>query len=196
MYIHITNGIWDTNKLPDSYKVGKTEEEFLSGAYYKMTSAQRKFMEQNFTASPLQILRMKVDVISPYIPGREELIQAEKIKINQQVEQNILSGFIWGGMPVWLSTENQMNYKAAYDLAVQLSGATLPVRFKFGTDEIPVYFSFDNMSEFTDFYTKALQHIQNCYQYGWDEKDSLNLKTDEELLALWKGEINNEEEEA
>ena len=40
-------------------------------------------------------------------------------------------------MPVWLSSENQFNYKAAYDLAVQTGGATLPVTFKFGTDEVP-----------------------------------------------------------
>jgi hypothetical protein len=59
-------------------------------------------------------------------------------------------------MPVWLSSENQFNYKAAYDLAVQTGGATLPVTFKFGTDEVPQYREFVTLEELTDFYTKAM----------------------------------------
>ena len=54
---------------------------------------------------------------------------------NDQTDREILSGFVYEEMPVWLSGENQFNYKAAYDLAVQTGGATLPVTFKFGTDE-------------------------------------------------------------
>ena len=46
---------------------------------------------------------------------------------NEQIDREILSGFLYEGMPVWLSSENQFNYKAAYDLAVQTGGATLPV---------------------------------------------------------------------
>ena len=59
--------------------------------------------------------------------------------INKDVDQKILSGFTWKDMPVWLSTENQFNYKAAYDLAVMAQGKTLPVVFKFGTVDTPVY---------------------------------------------------------
>jgi len=46
---------------------------------------------------------------------------------NQQIEETILSGFVYEDMPVWLSTENQFNYKVVYDLAVQTKGSTLPV---------------------------------------------------------------------
>ena len=49
--------------------------------------------------------------------------------------------------PVWLSTENQYNYKAAYDLAVQTGGETLPVTFKFGSDEQPEYHTFEKLDE-------------------------------------------------
>ncbi len=56
---------------------------------------------------------------------------------NQKVDETILKGFSYEGVQVWLSRENQFNYKAAYDLAVQTNGATLPVVFKFGTDERP-----------------------------------------------------------
>lgn len=94
--------------------------------------------------------------------------------VNSQVDETILSGFVWNEMNVWLSSENQFNYKAAYDLAVQSSGATLPVTFKFGTDEQPVYHSFSDLDELTDFYTSAMQHIQNALAEGWRSKDSFN----------------------
>lgn len=79
---------------------------------------------------------------------------------NQQTDAAILSGFSYEGAPVWLSQENQYNYKAVYDLAVQTDGKTLPVTFKFGTDESPVYRTFETLDELADFYTKAVKHIQ------------------------------------
>lgn len=95
---------------------------------------------------------------------------------NEQIEEAILSGFVYEDMPVWLSTENQFNYKAAYDLAAQTDGATLPVTFKFGTDERPQYREFTKLEELTDFYTKAMQHVQNTLAEGWKMKDAFNLE--------------------
>lgn len=94
--------------------------------------------------------------------------------LNDQINQNILSGFVWQDMPVWLSAENQFNYKAAYDLAVQTQGASLPVVFKFGTTEEPVYHTFTDLEEFKDFYTKAMSYINNQLLAGWMKKDSIN----------------------
>lgn len=94
---------------------------------------------------------------------------------NEQIDREILSGFVYEGMPVWLSSENQFNYKAAYDLAVQTAGATLPVVFKFGTDTEPVYREFATLEDLTDFYTKAMQHIQNTLANGWKKKDVFDL---------------------
>lgn len=93
---------------------------------------------------------------------------------NSEIDKKILEGFVWNDMPVWLSTENQFNYKAAYDLAVQTKAQTLPVTFKFGTTENPVYHTFETMGEFTDFYMKAMTYINTCLQEGWVKKDSIN----------------------
>lgn len=95
---------------------------------------------------------------------------------NQQTDNAILSGFEYEGNLVWLSSENQFNYKAAYDLAVQTNGATLPVKFKFGTDEQPVYRIFDNMADLTEFYTSAMRFIQNMLDAGWQRKDTFRLE--------------------
>lgn len=110
-------------------------------------------------------------------PTEEEIRQTVIGWFNARTEEHILSGFEWNGMKVWLSTENQFNYKAAYDLAVQTAGDTLPVTFKFGTDDVPCYHTFDTVEELTDFYTKAMMHIQSSLVGGWNNKDAFNLET-------------------
>lgn len=107
-------------------------------------------------------------------PTAEEIKAAVIDWYNRQIDQAILSGFKYEGHMVWLSSENQFNYKAAYDLAVQTDGATLPVRFKFGTDDAPVYRVFDQLADLADFYTKAMRHIQDTLDVGWQRKDSFN----------------------
>ena len=108
-------------------------------------------------------------------PTADEIRQTIIGWYNRQTGEAILSGFEYDGCIVWLSSENQFNYKAAYDLAVQTDGATLPVTFKLGTDEQPIYKVFDNLPELTAFYTQAMQHIQRMLAEGWIKKDALDL---------------------
>ena len=95
--------------------------------------------------------------------------------VNAQTDGRILSGFVWKGMDVWLSTENQFNYKSAYDLAVQTGGASLPVRFKFGTDERPVYHEFTGLDELGDFYRGCVAYVQDVLEAGWRMKDGMDF---------------------
>ena len=93
---------------------------------------------------------------------------------NSEINARILGGFIWNDIPVWLSSENQSNFKTAYDLAFQTTGANLPIKFKLGEnlEGNPVYFTFEDLETFTDFYTKAITHIQNTLAIGWEMKDA------------------------
>ena len=123
------------------------------------------------------------------IVGFAEVKDAILADINHRTDEKILSGFTWtpeGGdpIPVWLSTENEFNYKAAYDLAEQTEGASLPVKFKLGEDEegTPIYHTFTTLPEFRDFYTKAVAHIQQTLQDGWQEKDSIDWTPYEALF--------------
>ncbi len=111
-----------------------------------------------------------------HTPSLEEVRSDILALINLQTDQAILSGFVWRGKSVWLSRENQMNFKAAYDLAVQMNGDTLPVKFKLGEDEEgnAVYHTFESMDDFTDFYTKAVAHVNDCLTKGWEEKDGVD----------------------
>lgn len=109
-----------------------------------------------------------------HCPTLDEVKDIVLSQMNADIDEKILCGFVWRDMPVWLSSENQFNYKAAYDLAVQTDGATLPVRFKFGINDTPIYHTFNDLSELTDFYTKALAHVNETLNEGWTAKDNIN----------------------
>lgn len=94
---------------------------------------------------------------------------------NMKTQEKILFGMVWREYPVWLSAENQMNFKAAYDLAVQTNGLTLPIRFKLGeNDDGAIYYTFNDMEEFMDFYTSCVKFIMECINDGWNKKDGVN----------------------
>lgn len=100
---------------------------------------------------------------------------------NSEIDFKILTGFIWNDIPVWLSIENQLNYKAAYDLAIQSNGQLLPT-FKFGTTESPVYYKFESLDELKDFYIKAMSYVTDTLAKGWQDKDTIDWGVYENLL--------------
>lgn len=106
----------------------------------------------------------------------DDIKEAILSDINAQTDEKILTGFVWEEKPVWLSSENQFNFKAAYDLAVQTGGQSLPVKFKIGEngEGEPIYHTFEDVAEFTDFYTKVIAFINQCLNEGWERKDSIN----------------------
>ena len=117
--------------------------------------------------------------------------QAVLADINARTDKKIISGFVWTpegsdeGIPVWLSTENQFNFKSAYDLAVQKQGATLPVTFKMGEaeDGTPVYHTFETMADADDFYLQAVAYINQTLADGWREKDSIDWTPYEQAVS-------------
>lgn len=107
------------------------------------------------------------------VPTKHEVLEMITNLVNNITDEKILSGFVWNDTHIWLSTENQFNFKAAYDVAVQTSGMSLPVKFKLGEqDGVPQYYVFDTMEKFTDFYTKAMAFIMQTLNEGWEEKDN------------------------
>lgn len=122
------------------------------------------------------------ETIIPFKPSLEQLKKLILDAINKDVDEKILSGFVWKDMPVWLSTENQFNYKAAYDLAVMSSGQSLPVMFKFGTTEEPVYYSFGTLEDISDFYVSAMTYINTTLAEGWQKKDAIDWSVYEQAL--------------
>ena len=105
---------------------------------------------------------------------KERLLKMFTEYYNGITDEKIIGGYTWKDTPVWLSTENQFNYKAAYDMAVQTDGASLPVTFKFGTSEEPVYYEFATLDDLTIFYTGAMTWVNTCLAEGWQTKDGID----------------------
>jgi hypothetical protein len=109
-----------------------------------------------------------------HIPTLSEIKEVITNYYNKLIDQSILSGLVWNGMKVWLSNENQFNYKVAYDLAVQTNGATLPIVFKFGDDDEAVYYEFKTLEDLSNFYITSINYVQTVLQEGWNKKDKIN----------------------
>jgi hypothetical protein len=115
-------------------------------------------------------------------PSLEQIKSFILNAINKRTDEKILSGFVWNDNQVWLSSENQFNYKAVYDVAVQTNGANLPLTFKFGDSENPIYYKFEELEDLQDFYLKALEHINEQLVIGWKKKDSIDWSTYKDAL--------------
>ena len=102
-------------------------------------------------------------------PTAEEIHALWVDLVNEEVQQRILTGFIYDGNPVWLSTENQQNFRSA---------PTMPVRLKLGEDANgnPVYRTFTSQSSLTAFHKAVADHIATCLNDGWSRKDSFDVQ--------------------
>lgn len=114
------------------------------------------------------------EVTLDYKPSLEKIQNLIYDWYNKQTDKAILEGFVWKDMPIWLSSENQFNYKAAFDLAMMSEGANLPIKFKFGTTKDPIYYTFETVGDLSDFYMQAMSYINNTLDKGWQQKDSIN----------------------
>lgn len=108
-----------------------------------------------------------------HIPTLSEIKSVITDYYNKLIDETILTGFVWNDMNVWLSSENQFNYKVAYDLAVQTNGASLPITFKFENENGTVYYEFKNLEEMSDFYVKCVNYVQTVLMNGWKQKDGI-----------------------
>ena len=152
-----------TTETPIVERIGKT---YYVRWGYKTENGEITYDQIEFPYKPT------VDIIKDIILGIE----------NSKIDKEILSGFVWNGMSVWLSSENQFNYKAAYDLASQTNGDSLPVTFKFGDTDNPVYHEFKTLDDIADFYVKAMSHVNNTLKEGWESKDSIDWSLYEKTL--------------
>lgn len=107
-------------------------------------------------------------------PSIEQIKEAVISDINAQVTSEIVSGFYYKENLVWLSNENQMNYKTAYDIAVQTNGRNLPYTIKAGEEDSPAYMTFETLEEFAEFFFSMTNYIRDCIEKGWQRKDSID----------------------
>ena len=114
--------------------------------------------------------------------------------INAQTDEKILNGYEWTilhgdkagqTVKVWLSAENQNNFKAFHDAVKDYPGIdAFPVTFKIAEDENgdPIYETFMSMSELSQFYLGSISYIKQTISKGWERKDSIDWSIYEAAL--------------
>ena len=93
---------------------------------------------------------------------------------NSIIKKEIISGFVWKGHKVWLSEENQINYKSLYDLLKDEGKEKINIVLKFGDDINIEYYKMTSLKEFKTFYIDYLSYIKETIKNGWEIKDKIN----------------------
>lgn len=122
----------------------------------------------------------KLNAENEWVPDttkKQELITAIRANIDADTDAKILNDFKIEGVGFKLSLENQMNYKAEYELRDVL---TYPHKVK----SIDDYHYFQDAAEYHLFYLSAVAFIRTTIEAGWDAKDALEGLTTEELIDL------------
>lgn len=107
------------------------------------------------------------------VPTIEEIKSLIIDWYNKQIEKTIIEGFKWNDMDIWLSKENQINYKFIYDL-INKNSSALPILLKFSKNNNDVYYQFTDVQEYNSFYNSMIQYIYTTIKEGWDKKRSID----------------------
>lgn len=118
---------------------------------------------------------------------RQERRAMEIEAIDTRTDAKILNGYQWTVLhgadagktvSVWLSAENQNNYKAKHDAARMYPQlVTFPMTYKISEDEEnnAIYETFQNIDELAKFYLGGIAYIEQTVANGWREKDAVDL---------------------
>lgn len=125
--------------------------------------------------------------------------------INKAIDEKILSGYQWTILHgtdagkvanVWLSAENQNNYKGFHDAAHDYpEQVEFPAVYKIGEDEDgkALYEHFESIAEVAQFYLGALGFIKQTLAEGWQTKDAIDWTEYEALFPEPEQPSNAEE---
>ncbi|MGN0235842.1 MAG: hypothetical protein ACI4BD_05990 [Paludibacteraceae bacterium] len=103
------------------------------------------------------------------VPSVSTILKDITEDINSRAQHEILYGFCYEGVPVYLSVENQLNFSSAYNGAL-LNDTYSPITLRLSTDNYKTFDSIDELKMFVLEYTK---YIQSVLQKYWEIKDAI-----------------------
>lgn len=87
---------------------------------------------------------------------------------NNKIKDKIINGFEWNGIHVYINEETQMN------VALFSESSVTPMVLKLGTDENPIYHTFDKLGDLRDLRDSMANHIKDCLSEGWNRKKNID----------------------
>ena len=178
-------------------KVKKNEYKplvMLNGAYYlnwnfiEIMEDEKKFKNSAFVPTGRKIPTGIGTHYSKYVsnpknkkPSINEIKTLIFDEIDAKTKKDILSGFVWNGYNVWLSSENQKNYSDWYNL-VKDNDKVLPLTAKFSKNKKTIYYEFSSFDEIASLYAEMVKHINKVINNGRKMKDSIDFSEYMEFL--------------
>lgn len=110
-----------------------------------------------------------------HFPSIEEI----KLVINSQIDADVdnatLTGLTWNDMPVYFDSEFQANVLGILAILGIKGDSLFPKTFKLGNyeDGSPAFHEFTSAIEFADFADSLINHKEDCYKSGWQQKEML-----------------------
>lgn len=92
---------------------------------------------------------------------------------NQEAQKKILEGFIYNDKVIWLSSENQMNYKSLFDLKAEKN----VIKTSDGS-----YLTFESFKDYEKFYYAIIEFIQTTLQECWNNKDNFDYSEYKKII--------------
>ena len=114
-------------------------------------------------------------------------------EVDNKTNELIMYGFIYTGLKVRLTIEDQINFEGEFNLIKDFmsTGITednfFPLKYKVWTNEdgSPVFMTLANLNELRDFLFKGKTYIRDCLAAGWVIKNAVIVMTLDELIT-WK----------
>ena len=111
-----------------------------------------------------------------YKPSIDKIKDIINSYYNELTKTNIENNFKWNGMNIFLSIENQIDYKLLFDTTVLLNGKNLPedVKFKIGKNNF--YYTFEDIDDMKDLIVAMNNHIRKYLKEGYKLKESIDYE--------------------
>lgn len=167
---------------------------FVDGAYYinwnfsEIMEDEKKFKNSAFVPTGRKIPTGTGTYYSNYVsnpknkkPSIAEIKSIIFKEIDDKIKRNILSGLVWNGYNVWLSSENQKNYSDWYNLTKDNMNV-LPLTAKFTKNNKTIYYEFSTHEEIASLYAEMVKHINKVINDGRKMKDSIDFSEYMEFL--------------
>ena len=125
-------------------------------------------------------------------------IKALRIRILNEIDNKtnelIVYGFVYTGLKVRLTIEDQINFEGEFNLIRDFitnkgvpESSFFPLNYKVWTNEdgSPVFMKINNLDELRDFLFRGKTYIRDCLAAGWVVKNEIVIMSLDELKA-WK----------
>lgn len=106
-----------------------------------------------------------------------DLLNCVRQDIDRKTQELITYGFIFSGVRFPCTLDQQMNFKATYDMRDIL---TYPFKVKGAGQN---FLMLQNATEVASWFLTGFQHVHGCLQVGWDMKDAVASLSHAELIA-------------